>query len=433
MPWTPERSYINQKLQFGLEATPGTGVAASKLLQCFDITFGPMADVATYWPTGRKYPAIVIENSEWVEGTLNANELDYNGTVYPLSSTCGAATITAHGASTVAKDWTFNPPLTGSVQPQTFTIEQGENNAFGNAIYNHKVAYGLFSELAYKGDRKTGFQLSGKLLAQQLQTAITMTNSPTAVALAPTAGKHFNVYLDTTFANLGVTQLNKVLNIDFAWTNIYGMFFPLNRAQLGWTAHVDLKPTAILKLLMEMDSTGVSELVNLQTSATLFMRVVAQGLIIDNLQTVTIGGGATGGTFTLSYKGQTTAAITYAVTLTSATVNTAFQLLSTVGANCTVTGAAGGPYTFTFSGPLATDMSPVGVTNVSLSGGTPTVSSVAQAYNIFQHNMAVKVSKPNPFQDKDGIFAEEYEFTVVEDSTSGLAHQFVCTNLLTAL
>ncbi len=433
MPWSPERSYINQKLQFGLETTPGTNVAAAKLIQCLDVTFGPMADVATYWPTGRKYPAVVIENSEWVEGTLNANELDYNGSVYPLSGACGAAVITAHGASTVAKDWTFTPPLTGSVQPQTFTIEQGENNAFGNAIYNHKVNYALFSELAYKGDRKTGFQLSGKVLAQQLQTAITMTASPTAIALAPTAGKHFNVYLDSTFANIGTTQLMKVLNVDFTWSNIYGMFFPLNRANLGWTAHVDLKPTAIVKLLLEMDAVGISELVNLETSATLFMQVKAQGPIIDNLQTVTIGGGATGGTFTLSYKGQTTANITYSAALTSATVNTAFQLLSTVGSNCTVTGGAGGPYTFTFSGALATDMSPVGVTNTGLTGGTPTVTSVAQAYNIFQHNMAVKVSKPNPFQDKDGIFAEEYEFTVVEDSASGLAHQFVCTNLLTAL
>src|SRR5258706_828560 len=136
----------------------------------------------------------------------------------------------------------------------------------------------------------------------------------------------------------------------------------------------------------------------LQVGQMQFMRVQGQGLIIDNLQTVTIGGGATGGTFTLSYKNQTTAPITYSAALTSATVNTAFQLLSTVSTNCTVTGGAGGPYTFTFSGGLASDMSPVGVTNVSLSGGTPTVASVAQAYNVFQHAMAIKVIKPNPYQ-----------------------------------
>ena len=433
MAFTSQRAFINQTLQFGLEATPGVNVAAGKKLQCFDIILGMMADANAYTPTGRKYPAIVIENSEWVEGTMGG-VLDYNGLVYPLSGVCGAPVITAHGASTTAKDWTITPPLTGSVQPQTFTIEQGENNAFGNAIWNHKVNYGLFSELGYKIDRKAGATVSGKLLAQQLQTAITMTSSPTAIAIQPSAGKHFNVYLDTTFANIGTTLIaTEDMSVDFAFSNVYAPFFPINRANLGFTAHVDTKPTALLKLLLQADPTGMALLTYLEAGQTVFVQVNGQGNIIDNLQTVTIGGGATGGTFTLSYKGQTTANITYSAALTSATVNTAFQLLSTVSTNCTVTGSAGGPYIFTFSGPLASDMSAVGVTNTGLTGGTPTVSSVAQAYAAFKHNMACKVSKPNPFQDKDGIFATEWELTVVEDAASGLAQQFILTNLLTAL
>ncbi len=392
-----------------------------------------MADTAQFEATGRKYPTIVIENSEWVEGTLTG-VLDYNGIVYALSGVCGAATsIAAHGASATAKDWTFVPPLTGSVQPQTYTIEQGENNAGGNAIYNHKVNYGLISELSYKGDRKTGFTVGGKVLAQALQRAITMTAGPTAVTLAPTAGKHFNYFLDPTSAALGTTQLLKVLNIDYTFANLYGMFFPFNRANLGWAAHVDLNPTCTIKMLLEADAIGMTPLTYLQAGTTQFLRVQGQGSIIDNLQTVTIAGGATGGTFTLSYKGQTTALITYSAALTAATVNTAFQLLSTVLTNCTVTGAAGGPYILTFSGALASDMSPVGVTNVALTGGTPTVASVAQAYNIFQHDMAVKVAKPNPFSDKDGVFAEEWEFTIVEDATWGAAQKFLITTLLTAL
>ncbi len=58
---------------------------------------------------------------------------------------------------------------------------------------------------------------------------------------------------------------------------------------------------------------------------------------------------------------------------------------------------------------------------------------VAQAYNIYQHDMAVKVSKPNPFSDKKGVFAEEWEFTIVEDATWGKAQTVTVTNLLTAL
>jgi len=428
MPFNPEVTTINQKLQFGAESTSslGVNVAASKLLQCYDIQWGPMADIKMYEATGRKYPLIQIENSEWVEGTLGG-VLDYNGIIYLLAGTMGSVSPVAHGASTTAKDWVFTPPLTGTIVPQTYTIEQGD------AVRAHKVNYGLFTEYGFKGDRETGITLGGKLLAQALQDGITMTGGPTAVALAPIAGRHFNYYLDTTSAGLGTTQLLRVLNVDYAFTGIYGPVFPFNRANLGWAAHVDLNPGCIIKLTMEADSVGMGILSNMQTGSTLFLRAQAQGLIIDNLQTVTIGGGATGGTFTLSYKGQTTAAITYSAGLTSATVNTAFQLLSTVGANCTVTGSAGGPYTFTFSGGLASDMSPVIATNVNLSGGTPTITSVAQAYNIYQHDMAVKVSKPSPFSDKKGVFAEDWEFTIVEDATWGKAQTVTVTNLLTAL
>ena len=49
--------------------------------------------------------------------------------------------------------------------------------------------------------------------------------------------------------------------------------------------------------------------------------------------------------------------------------------------------------------------------------------------------MAVKVSKPSPFKDEQGIFAEEWELEVVEDPAwnSGQAQVFTVTNLLTAL
>ncbi len=355
MPWAPERSSVNQTLQFGLEATPGVNVPANKLLQCFDIQLGAMADVKPYAPTGRKYPSIVIENSEWVEGTLGG-ELDYNGMVYALAGVCGAPVISAVGASAIAKSFVYTPPLTGSVQPQTFTIEQGENNAYGNAIYNHKVNYGLISELGYKGDRKAGFTVSGKVLAQALQRAITMTATPTAVALQPSAGKHFNLYLDSTSAGLGTTQLLKVLNVDFAFGNLYGMFFPMNRANLGFASHVDLDPTCAMKLLMEADAVGMTPLSYLQAGTTMFLRVAGQGLVIDNNQTVTLGTQSSG-TFTLTYKGQTTAGIAFNATAT--TVQTALTGLSTIGAgNATVAGSAGGPYVVSFAGTLASDTTP---------------------------------------------------------------------------
>lgn len=90
----------------------------------------------------------------------------------------------------------------------------------------------------------------------------------------------------------------------------------------------------------------------------------------NEVQVVTISGTPTGGTFILSYGGQNTSALAY--NATAATVQTAFLLLSSVGSgNAAVTGSAGGPYTITFTGTLAsTDVSAITANGAGLTGGT---------------------------------------------------------------
>lgn len=75
--------------------------------------------------------------------------------------------------------------------------------------------------------------------------------------------------------------------------------------------------------------------------------VIADGKTAE-VQLLTITGTPTGGTFTLTLQGQTTAAIAY--NATAATVATALNALN--GVNVTVTGSAGGPYTVTFKEPI---------------------------------------------------------------------------------
>lgn len=71
----------------------------------------------------------------------------------------------------------------------------------------------------------------------------------------------------------------------------------------------------------------------------------------DDVQTVTISGGPTGGTFTLTFGAQTTTGIAY--NASAATVQAALVALSSIGANnVTVTGSAGGPWLVDFTGTL---------------------------------------------------------------------------------
>jgi hypothetical protein len=98
-------------------------------------------------------------------------------------------------------------------------------------------------------------------------------------------------------------------------------------------------------------------------------KVRYRGLGINEVQSVTITGVPTGGTFTLTYSGQTTGAIAY--NATAAAVATALKALSNIGDNdVAVTGAAGGPYTVSFMGALAEADIAAMTATASLTGGT---------------------------------------------------------------
>lgn len=95
----------------------------------------------------------------------------------------------------------------------------------------------------------------------------------------------------------------------------------------------------------------------------------------DEVQTVTITGSPTGGTFTLTYSGQTTAGIAY--NAAASAVQSALVALSNIGSgDVIVTGSAGGPYTVTFGGALADqNVAQMTASGAGLTGGTsPSVS-----------------------------------------------------------
>jgi hypothetical protein len=423
MTFVPHRGSINQSIQVGVETTPGTAVPANKRLDDIAIVFGIKGTFKTTVATGRKYASVQQLNTEWSEGAITG-ALDFNTMAYVLASAMGITTPVAHGASVIAKDWVYDAILTGSRQPQTLSIEQGEA-----ATRAQKFAYGLINTFGYKVTRQDA-SITGTMLAQQVSDGITMTASPTAVSLLPMTGQEFNVFLDPTSANLGVTQLLNFLSVDFSMGNIYGPFWPLNRANASYAAHIDLKPATVVKLMTEADSVGMSLLAGMRAGTTQYLRLQGQGGVVDNNQTVTLGVQSTG-TFTLTYKGQTTTALAYGAT--GATVNTAFQLLSTVLTACTVTGGAGGPYTFAFSGALATDTTPITANFSALT--TPANASVTQTqiYDVFNHDMAIKAGQPSTWQDSNGVYAIEWSCEIFEDSVWGHSHTATLTNALTAL
>jgi hypothetical protein len=268
-----ERATINTRSQWGAETTPGTSVAAAKLLECFNVNFGVKPDVATFRPNGRRWASTQEENREWTEIKIDGN-LDYVGFTYLVAGAWGAVTPVTHPTGTTSKDWVWTPPVTGSITPKTYTIEQGDS------VRAHKASYCLTTDFGYKGSRKD-FSCSGAMIAQGLSDGITMTASPTAVALQPVVGRQVNVYIDPTSAALGTTQQTKILTVEYAYSSAFTSFWPLNRANVSFSGHVDTVPTNTFKFTMEADTQGMSPLGHLQVGDFLYIRVDGQGSIIE--------------------------------------------------------------------------------------------------------------------------------------------------------
>lgn len=111
----------------------------------------------------------------------------------------------------------------------------------------------------------------------------------------------------------------------------------------------------------------------------------------DEVQTVTVTGIPTGGTFTLTYAGVASVAIAY--NAAGATVQAALEGITGIGAgNVTVTGT--GPYTVTFKNVLGgLDVSPLALGTNALTGGT------APSVSVVETTPGVAAGSPCPYAD----------------------------------
>ncbi len=123
-----------------------------------------------------------------------------------------------------------------------------------------------------------------------------------------------------------------------------------------------------------------STIVSYDPDAVVTSTVVSSGGNSANeVQVVTLPGNPSGGTFTLTFQGQTTASLAYDAS--AAAVEAALEGLSNVGSGgVSVTGDNGGPWTVEFTGGLAgTDVAQMTASGASLTGGTVAISTVQGA------------------------------------------------------
>lgn len=267
-----ERASVFQVAQWGVETTPGTAVAANKKLTGINVTAGVKADVKTFRAMGNKFNSLAALGKEWMEAKLDGFAT-YTEIVYPLCSVLAYA-APAQQAATIAYKWTLGPATSAADTKKTYTLEQG------SAERAHKFAYGLVNQFGMQYSRDA-VNFSGSMLGQAVSDGITLTSSPTVIALQPILPTQVTVKVADSQAGLtGASALTRVLSCGWDIADRFAPLWVLNAANASFVADVEKPPKLTAKLKQEADAEGMGLLTQLRSGATKFLRILAEGDII---------------------------------------------------------------------------------------------------------------------------------------------------------
>ena len=250
---------------------------ATKLLTAFTWVMGLKPTTKQFRGTGRQYPSASEVLTEMSAGKFSGPG-DFAQLVYPLSSLWGGVTATAHSPSLTAFDWKWTPPLVGSyaAAAKTFTLQMGDTTDA------EQYAFLAATGFSYTINRKQEVTLSGDVLAQTFTDGVTLTASPTEVEQLPMAGAQFSIYLDTTSAGIGATQLTDALKFEYKASDYYDPYWPVNRTNASFTSLLDKEKKHEVTLTLQANSTGIAIKGSyLESGARAYIRVQGTGPVID--------------------------------------------------------------------------------------------------------------------------------------------------------
>lgn len=271
----PERATISQVVQVGAESTPGTGVAAGKLLGALQLSGGIKAENKAFRPTGRKYSSFVVPGREWVEMKLSG-QATYGEIVYPLCSILKNVTASADG--TLPKLWTIAPALSAEDTVKTYTVE------IGSGVRAHKFTYGLVTEFGLKFTR-AGCEIDGTMIGQRITDGITLTATPAAIEnpYMPIAGTQIDVKLADSWSGLTAAGVyTRLLSAEWRVAERFKPLWVVDSSNTSWVAHVETPPKVQLKLMVEADATGMALLDLMRAGTAKWARIACTGSLIES-------------------------------------------------------------------------------------------------------------------------------------------------------
>jgi hypothetical protein len=267
---------LTRATQIAVETTHGTVVSANKQLKMLGLTMGPNLDFKIFKGMARRANSTVVLNKNMTVGKLGG-KLNYTEIVYPLSGIWGAATITTPGGGTLSRKWAWIPPVSGVIDPKSFSFENGDS------VRAQKFGYGFCPEISMSLAREGDCEFESVVWGQAMTDGITMTSSPSVFDQIPVVGKHLSWYVDTTSAGLGTTKLLRAWTGKFGYSDAYNVLWPMDRAQTSFAVHADNdSPKPEFTLTVEADTQGMGLYAAAIAGTPQYVRMESFGDIIES-------------------------------------------------------------------------------------------------------------------------------------------------------
>lgn len=182
-------------------------------------------------------------------------------------------TVSTNGATNTRR-WTFFPSDTDADTFDSFTIEKGSSLGASSVpgVRCDEI------DLTFVPDKS--IELKAKLFGKVLSDGITMTSSPSAVALKPLTPRNVDVYLAASEAALAAGQI-KPLEARFSIKNRHTQVYELNSSETSCEDTVERMLDVSGQIIVEQNSAANAYMTALRAGTEKFLRIVVTGETIE--------------------------------------------------------------------------------------------------------------------------------------------------------
>ncbi len=267
------------KFQWGIEATPGTLVAATSIVAVEDVAFTPEDTVEA--PRTAQGLAIATPGQEYIpmRGT-RFSVPDHAVFFEQLHDWFNMALgLDAAPTGTGPYVWAHIRDITAGYSPQTRTFERRRTD--GTSPLDHEWGYAFLESLRFSSTIDNAVQMSAAGFARRVQSSTLTAAQSLPSGLQTLLGELSKVYINDSWATLGTTQITaKILGWSWEFTTGLKPFRAADgRSDLDFSG-VWLDPTAVglnLELTAVMDSLFTAEKAKAEAAALRAIRIQVDG------------------------------------------------------------------------------------------------------------------------------------------------------------